>query len=97
MTAKEIDEFVHSMTYEDAAVSLHGRLFWCLGLTYDAARNEYAISVYEDNPGTGEWVRDVFKCKSAFRDECMRHFLEDRYWDGKSFHEIAHDLEWAEL
>lgn len=97
MTTEKIGEFIHSMTYEDVPVLLNGRLYWCLGLTYDSTRNKYAISVYEDNSKTGEWVGDVFKCESESKDECMRHFLEDRYWDGKSFHEIAHDLEWADL
>ena len=34
---------------------------------------------------------------SDSRDDCMKHFVEDKYWDGKSFWEVAPDMEWIDL
>ena len=97
MTVEETNRFVDSMTWEDSTVMLHGRLFWCLGLCYDAKDGQYSLMVYEDDPKTNEFVKELFRYASDSRDDCMKHFLEDKYWDGKSFYEVAHDMEWIDL
>lgn len=97
MTAASISQFVHSMTYEDIPITYDGRLFWCLGLSWNEQKKRHYMMVVEADPKTHEGVGTLFYCESASKDECMRHFLEDKYWDGKSFHEIAHELEWADL
>ena len=97
MNTEEIDRFVDSMTWEDSTIMLYGRLFWCIGLCYCPKKKQYHLMVYEDDPDTNKWVRDVFYYESASRDDCMKHFLEDKYWDGKSFYEIARDMEWIDL
>ena len=97
MTTEQVNRFIDSMTWEDSTVMLYGRLYWCLGLCYDIERSKYSMMVYEDDPSTKRWVRDLFSYESNSRDDCMKHFLEDKYWDGKAFYEVAPDMEWIDL
>ena len=96
MTTNEINRFIDSMTWEDSTVRLYGRTYWCLGLArYQDGK--IWIQVFEGNPTTCELVRDLLSYSSDSRDDCMKHFLEDKYWDGKSFYEVASDMEWIDL
>lgn len=97
MKTEEINRFIDCMTYEDNTVKLFGKVYWCLGLTYDPETKIYSISVFEADPVTHEGIRDMLFYKSKSRDDCMKHFLEDKYWDGKSFYEIANNMEWIDL
>lgn len=97
MTQKEIADFIDSMTWEDCTIMLNGHLFWCLGVTYSKEDGIYSIGVYEADPETYESVRDLLSYDSTSRDDCMKHFLEDKYWDGKSFYEVAPNMEWIDL
>ena len=97
MTREEINRFIDSMTWEDYAVRLYDRLYWCIGLCYNPALSKYSIYVFEADWQTYNSIRDLFAYSSSSRDDCMKHFLEDKYWDGKSFYEVAPDLEWIDL
>ena len=97
MTTEETNRFIDCMTYEDGTVMLKGRLFWCLGVTYDENQKLYRIQIYEDDPQTKEYIGEIFKYESHSCDDCMKHFLEDKYWDGLSFYEVAHEIEWIDL
>ncbi len=96
MTDKEIREFIECMTWEDCTVRLYGKVYMCLGLTTHEDNKIY-IQVYEENSHIHEWVRDLLSYGSDSADDCMKHFLEDKYWDGKSFFEVAPDMEWIDL
>ena len=97
MTQSEIQHFLDCMTYEDCTVLLHGRLFWCLGLTWSSEQKECSLLVYEEDPNTNEFIQELFRYNSTSRDDCMKHFVEDKFWDGKSFYEVAVDMEWVDL
>lgn len=97
MTSEEIAAFIDSITWEDCTVMLYGKLYWCLGLARYPIDNKIHIQVYEDDPVTYELIRDMLDYASDSRDDCMKHFLEDKYWDGKSFSEVAPDMEWVDL
>ena len=96
MTTEEVNRFVDCVTYEDCTVRLYGHIYWCLGLARYPDGKIYA-QVYEDKPDTHEFVRELLSYGSDSYDDCMKHFLEDKYWDGKSFYEVAHDMEWIDL
>ena len=97
MTNQEISDFINSMTFEDCTVLLYGRLYWCLGLCSDIKNNRHTMMVYEEDSVNDKWIRTLFDYASTSRDDCMKHFLYDKYWDGKSFYEVAHDMEWIDL
>ena len=97
MTAKEATDFIDSVTWEDCTVRLHGKLYWCLGLARYPSDNKLRIQVFEEDPVTREWIRYLLNYASDSKDDCMKHFLEDKYWDGKSFYEVAPDMEWIDL
>ena len=97
MTALETTEFIDCVTHEDCTVRLHGKVYWCCGLSCNKAIPEFRLYVYECDTNSHEWIRDVFQWKDSTREACMRHFLEDQYWDGKSFYEVAPDMEWIDL
>ena len=96
MTMDETNRFIDSMTREDSTVRLYGRLYWCLGLAR-YPDGKIRIQVFEADPVTHEAVRDLLSYDSDSRDDCMKHLLEDKYWDGKSFWEVAPDMEWIDL
>lgn len=97
MTTEETNRFVDCVTYEDCTVCLHGHIYWCNGLAR-YPDGKIHILVYElDKDDIYKWVRDILDYASDSRDDCMKHFLEDKYWDGKSFYEVAHDMEWIDL
>lgn len=97
MTLEETKSFIDCITHEDCTIRLHGHIFWCNGLAkYDDGK--FNILVYElDKNDIHKWVRDILDYSSASPDECMKHFLEDKYWDGKSFCEVANEMEWIDL
>lgn len=97
MTGEETMRFIDSMTWEDSTIMLYGKLYWCLGLARYPKDNKLRIQVYEEDPVTFEWVRDLLSYASDTKEDCMKHFLEDKYWDGKSFYEVAPDVEWIDL
>ncbi len=96
MTTNEITDFIDSMTWEDSTVRLYGKVYWCLGLGL-YPDGKYHIQVFEGDPVTYEGIRDLLRYSSDSKDDCMKHFLEDKYWDGKSFYEVAPDMEWIDL
>ncbi|MCR5183922.1 MAG: hypothetical protein K6B46_04385 [Opitutales bacterium] len=96
MTQEQINVFVDCMTYEDHSVRYRGNVCWCLGLTWWEEKKVYSIEVYEYDREGKEFIRTLLVHKSPSRDECMKHFLEDKYWDGKSFYEVAPELEWVD-
>lgn len=96
MTTQEISDFIDSMTWEDSTVMLYGKLYWCLGLAR-YPDNRIRIQVYDEDAKTFEWVRYLLNYASDSREDCMKHFLEDPYWDGKTFYEVAPDMEWIDF
>lgn len=94
MNADEISCFVDCMEWEELYISLHGRDYWCRGVEKRSKDGKYAIEVFEVDPDTHEFVRELLDFTGDTPDECMRHFLCDNYWDGKSFYEVASDIEW---
>lgn len=97
MTNNEIREFIDCITYQDCKVKLNGEIYWCMGISWSKESNKYNVSVYEENPHTHEFIRELFSYSSSSKDECIRRFLNENYWDGKSFYEIANELEWIDL
>ncbi|MDO5462902.1 MAG: hypothetical protein Q4F99_05400 [bacterium] len=97
MTADETRRFLDCLTYEDNTIKLYGKVYWCLGVTYDQNTEIYAMYVYEGDPVTYKSIRDLFAIESTSRDECMQCFIEDKFWDGKSFYEVASDIDWVDL
>lgn len=59
-------------------------------------RHTYA-SGKMDTPKTDDFTRMMLSYSSNSKEDCMKHFLEDKYWDGKSFYEVAPDMEWIDL
>lgn len=96
MTAEETRNFIDCVTWEDCTVRLYDRVYWCLGLARYPKDNKIYTQVYEENQTTHEFVRDLLSYASDSKDDCMKHFLEDKYWDGKSFYEVAPDMEWID-
>lgn len=97
MTSEEMRNLIDCVTHEDCTVQPNGGIYWCLGMTYDPDKDEYCIEVYEEKSDTHEFIRNLLRYQSKSKDECMKHFLEDKYWDGKSFYEIAPDMNWVDL
>ena len=97
MRNDEITRFIDCMTYEDCTVRWNGKTFWCLGMTHDKDAKTCGIGVWECNPKTFEFTDCLLDVSGTSVDECMKHFLEDRYWNGKTFYDIANELEWIDL
>ena len=97
MRTEEITAFLDSVTHEDCALKWKDGIFYCLGMTYSPEENEYCLEVYKDDAVTHEFVREILSFTSPSQDECMKHFTEDKIWDGKSFYEVAHEMEWVDL
>ena len=97
MTTEEANNFIYCVTYEDCTIQLYGHIYWCNGLSR-YPDGKYHILVYElDKNDIYKWVRDILDYGSNSRDDCMKHFVEDKYWDGKSFWEVAQAMEWIDL
>ncbi|MCR5183920.1 MAG: hypothetical protein K6B46_04375 [Opitutales bacterium] len=98
MTDEELSIFVDCITYENCTVRFQQETYWCLGLTFDEKTKLYSIGAFVcENEPPYNYIREVLSFESPSKDECMKHFLEDKYWDGKSFYEVAPELEWANL
>jgi len=97
MTTQETTEFVDCVTWEDCTVRYHGKICWCLGLARYPKDNLIYAQVYEEDENSHEFIRELLSYASDSKDDCMKHFLEDKYWDGKSFYEVAPDMEWVDL
>lgn len=96
MNQGEIRNFVDCMTYEDCTVRLGGKVFWCLGVTHDAETGVCHVGVWECDPDTFDFTENKLNFTGCSTEECMRHFLEDKYWNGRAFHEVAPELEWID-
>ncbi len=97
MTQEETRNFVDCMTFENCNVQWRGRVYWCIGVSHDFNRGECSIEVWEADPKTYDYTKNLLKFTGRSTEECMGHFLEDRYWDGKSFYEVAPEMEWIDL
>lgn len=97
MTAEETKELLECLMYEDCAIQLYGKIYWCCGVTHDFEDGICAMFVYEIAPVTRDWVRGMFEIEAPTADECMNHFIEDKFWDGKSFYEVVPDMEFIDL
>ena len=97
MNSEECKAFIDCLTYEDCTIRLYDRVYWCLGLTYSEVTGLWTIGVYECEACTPVFIRQLFLYTSRRKDECMNHFLEERYWNGKSFYEVVSEITWVDL
>lgn len=97
MTAEETRALIDCLTHEDCTIRLWGAMYWCLGLTHDERTELWAMGVYECEGEAPVFKRQLFACSVPRKEDCMRHFLSERYWDGKSFYEVASEMEWVDL
>lgn len=97
MTAEETKILLECLLYEDCTIQLYGKIYWCCGVTHDLETGICAMSVYEIDPVTHEWVRSMFDIEAFTADECMNRFIEETFWDGKSFYEVVSDMEFIDL
>ena len=97
MTQAEIKSFVDCMTYEDCNLKWKDKTYWCLGVTHAPVTGTCAIGVWECDPDTLEFKEELFSFTGRTTEECMMHFLEDTYWDGKAFCDVATEMEWIDL
>ena len=97
MSNDEIKRFIDCVTYEDCTVKWNGKTFWCLGVTHAKEDGKCGIGVWECNPETFEFTNCRLDATGVSVEECMKHFLEDPIWDGKTFQEAAPDMEWVDL
>ena len=97
MTSQETTDFIDCVSYEDCTVRFHGHIYWCNGLA-KYPDGKFNILVYQlDDNDIYKSVRDIFDYSSDSGNDCMKHFIEDPYWDGKSLYEVAKDMEWIDL
>lgn len=98
MTTRETNEFIDAVSRNDLTVRLHDKIYWCLGpAQYAGLGNKVCVSVFEADPVTHVNVRSMMSYESDSVDDCMKMFLEGRYWDGKTFYEVAPEMEWIDL
>ena len=97
MTTVEINNFIDCLTYENCDVGWNQKTYMCLGVTTDAESRDCRIEVWEYEPLTHEFTHNLLSFTGTSKEACMKHFLEDKYWDGKSFYEVAPDMEWIDL
>lgn len=97
MTAQETKEFIDCVTHEDCTVRWRDGVYWCNGVTHDPKTGECAIAVWQLDPTNYEDIRDLLDFTGRSTDECMKRFLEDKYWDGRTFYEVAPEMEWIDL
>ena len=96
MNNDQARQFADSASYEDCAVEYNGAFFWCYGRTWDEKKGVFGIAVdkYKTLYPAWEFEKEVLRVESPNRDECMKHFLEDPIFDGKSFWEAAPEMKW---
>ncbi len=95
MTHLEMNDFIDSVTREDCTVRFRGRIYLCLGMA-KYPDGKYHAQVLELNEDANKWVRDLLMYDDKDEQVCIKHFLEDKYWDGKSFYEVASEMEWID-
>lgn len=96
MTHEETKNFLDCMTYEDCQVKFKDCTYWCLGVTHDPESQESNIGIYRYNRYDGALLGDEWYFTGRSTDECMKAFLELKYWDGKSFYDAAPEMEWID-
>ncbi len=98
MTSELARQFIDSATFEDCVAKLNGAFFFCYGLTWDEARGMWSLRIdkYKSLYPQSEFLDEVLNVESRNRDECMKHFLEDAIWDGKTFWDAVPDMEWTD-
>ena len=90
MTNTETVDFIDCVSHGECYVQLHGKVYMCDGPSrYPDGRHH--LCVMEIDPASCMGIRDMLLYASSGRDDCMKHFIEDKYWDGKSFWEVAPD------
>lgn len=98
MTHELAKEFVDSATFEDCVCKLNGFFYFCYGLTWHEDKGVFGLRIdkylklYPETDFYGT-VLDI-ECKTT--DECMRHFIEDPIWDGRTYWEAAPDMLWTD-
>ena len=97
MTAEETQAFVDCVAHNDVPIRFAGKLYWCLGPTDLEGEAGFRVRVYEADSETYEATRCLLNYVGPSVEACMRHFLEDRYWEGRSFYEVAAEMSWVDL
>lgn len=97
MTTQEAIDFIDCVSHDDCYIRFKGKVYLCDGPARYGHDAMFHVFVMEIKPDTGEGMRDMLSYASDSRDDCMKHFIEDKCWDGKSFWEVAPDMEWIDL
>ena len=97
MNGEQARQFADSASYEDCAVEYNGAYFWCYGLWWNDKRGVFGIAVdkYRSLHPDWDFAEEVLRVESPDRDVCMKHFLEDPIFDGKSFWDAAPEMKWV--
>lgn len=96
MTNTEAIDFIDCVFRGECYTRLHGHVYMCDGPSRHPDGRQH-LCVMEIDPDSCKGLRDMLLYASDSRDDCMKHFVEDKYWDGKSFWEVAPDMEWIDL
>ena len=98
MTSEIAREFVDCVTFEDCVAKLNGSFYFCYGLTKNPANGMFSLRVdkYKALYPETMFLCEVLNVESKDRNDCMGHFQNDAFWEGKNFWEAAPDMEWTD-
>ena len=94
MTHNEIRQFLDCLTYENCYIEFKGNKYCCLGVTHDKESRQCRIGIYRYNEYDGAYLGDEWYYVGSSTEDCMKTFVELKYWDGKSFYEAAAEMKW---
>lgn len=98
MKHDETKEFIDQVAYGEARVKHRGVSYFCNGVSTEPSTGICHIEIFPDDPTMDEqaWRSRWWHYKGKSRDDCMKAFLDVKYWDGKSFYDAAPEMEWID-
>ncbi len=95
MDNQEIKAFVDTIYCGEADVLYHGRHYFINGPRYfEDKEDELHMDVYDIDDERDCIVNIPFETCQKTADACLQAFLEAKIWDGRTFWEAAHEMEW---
>ena len=74
----------------------YGYLYYFYGVQFSKEKGLYFTHIDRFMPDIHHFIDEFYYYECSSKADCLKHLLNDKYWNGKSFYEIESQFIWVD-